>query len=42
MVVGVGDKVLYNKYGSVSFKQDDEEFVILRQSDIFGVFEEEK
>ena len=40
MCVKVGDKVLYNKYGSVSFKQDDEEFVILRQSDIFGIVEE--
>ena len=41
MCVKVGDKVLYNKYGCVMFKQDDEEFAILRQSDIFGVFEEE-
>lgn len=40
MCVNVGDKVLYNKYGSVTFKQDDEEFVILRQSDIFGIVEE--
>ena len=40
MCVSVGDKVLYNKYGSVSFKQNDEEFVILRQSDIFGIVEE--
>lgn len=42
MCVSVGDKVLYNKYGSVTFKQDNEEYVILRQSDIFGVFEEDK
>ena len=42
MCVNVGDKVLYNKYGSVTFKQDNEEYVILRQSDIFGVFEEDK
>lgn len=42
MYVNVGDKVLYNKYGAVKFKQDDEEYVILRQSDIFGVFEEVK
>ena len=41
MCVNVGDKVLYNKYGSVTFKQNDEEFVILRQSDIFGIIEEE-
>ena len=40
MCVSVGDKVLYNKYGSVTFKEDEEEFVILRQSDIFGIIEE--
>lgn len=38
MAVSVGDKVLYNKYGATNFKCDDEELVILRQSDILGVF----
>ena len=42
MAVLVGDKVLYNKYGATNFKCDDEEYVILRQSDILGVFKEEK
>ena len=42
MAVSVGDKVLYNKYGATSFKCDDEQFVVLRQSDILGVFEEKK
>lgn len=42
MSVDVGDKVLYNKYGGVTFKIDGEEFVILRQSDILGKFTEEK
>ena len=42
MAVAVGDKVIYNKYGATKFKCDDEEFVILRQSDILGVFEEDK
>ena len=42
MAVSVGDKVLYNKYGATSFKCDDEEFFVLRQSDILGVFEENK
>lgn len=42
MAVKIGDKVLYNKYGATSFKCDDEDFVILRQSDILGVFEEVK
>lgn len=42
MAVKPGNMVLYNKYGATSFKCDDEEFVVLRQSDILGVFEEEK
>ncbi len=40
MSVAVGDKVLYNKYGAVPFKINGEEFVILRQTDILGIFEE--
>ncbi len=40
MAVSVGNKVLYNKYGATTFKCDDEEYVVLRQSDIFGIFEE--
>ena len=39
--VEIGDKVLYNKYGAVPFKINGEEFVILRQSDILGIFMEE-
>lgn len=39
MAVSVGDEVLYNKYGATSFKCDEEEYFILRQSDILGVFE---
>ncbi len=42
MAVKVGDKVLYNKYGATSFKCDDKTYVILRQSDILGVFKEEE
>ena len=41
MAVKVKDKVLYNKYGATPFKIDTEEFVILRQSDSLGVFEED-
>lgn len=40
MAVSVDDKVLYNKYGATNFKCDEEEYVILRQSDILGVFKE--
>lgn len=42
MAVSIGQKVLYNKYGATSFKCDDDEYIILRQSDILGVFMEEK
>lgn len=41
MTVSIGDKVLYNKYGAVTFKINGEEFVILRQSDILGIFMED-
>ena len=40
MMVNIGDKVLYNKYGGVTFKIKGEEFVIIRQSDILGIFTE--
>ena len=40
MAVSIGDKVLYNKYGAVPFKIDGEEFAILRQTDILGIFKE--
>ena len=40
MSVNVGNKVLYNKYGAVPFKVNGEDFVILRQTDILGIFEE--
>jgi chaperonin GroES len=42
MAVSVGDKVLYNKYGATPFKIDGKEYIILRQSDILGVFEGEE
>ena len=38
---GGGDKVLYNKYGAANIKIDSEEFVILRQSDILCILEED-
>ena len=41
MTVDIGDRVLYNKYGGVTFKINGEEFVILRQSDILGKFMED-
>ncbi len=37
--VKVGDKVLYSKYGGSEIKIDGEEYVILRESDVWGVIE---
>ena len=36
MEVKVGDKVVYSKYSGTEFKLDDEEVVILRESDILA------
>jgi chaperonin GroES len=35
----VGDRVLYSKYAGTEIKQIDEEFLILRESDILAVIE---
>ena len=37
MFVKVGDKVLYGKYSGTEIIVDNEEFLIMRESDIFGV-----
>jgi chaperonin GroES len=37
--VGVGHKVLFAKYAGTEFKQDGEEYLILRESDIMGIIE---
>ena len=39
MPVKVGDKVLYGKYGGTEVTVDDEELLIVRAEDIYGVFE---
>lgn len=36
MEVKAGDKVVYSKYAGTEFKLDDEEVVILRESDILA------
>ena len=38
MALKVGDIVLYARYGGTEYKLDDEEVIILRESDILGVF----
>ena len=35
--VSVGDKVLYGKYAGTELKHDGEEFVIMKESDIFAI-----
>src|SRR3954466_13741089 len=35
-----GDKVLYSKYAGTEVKQDNEEYLILRESDILAVISE--
>jgi chaperonin GroES len=35
----VGDKVLLAEYGGTKVKMDDEEFALVRESDILGKFE---
>jgi len=42
MEVKVGDRVIFAKYSGTEFKQDDEEYLILRESDILAVVTREK
>ncbi|SFR17640.1 co-chaperone GroES [Desulfoscipio geothermicus] len=35
----VGDKVLFSKYSGNEFKINDEEYLVLREMDIYGVVE---
>ena len=37
MEVIVGDKVIYSKYGGTEIKIDDDEMIILRESDILAI-----
>jgi chaperonin GroES len=36
MDIKVGDRVIYSKYGGTEIKLDDEEYIILRESDILA------
>lgn len=40
MQVKVGDKVIYSKYAGTEIKLEDEEFIIVKQSDIVAVVED--
>ena len=37
MQVAVGDKVIYSKYAGTEVKLDDEEYVVVKQSDILAI-----
>lgn len=37
MHVKVGDRILYGKYSGTEIKIEDEDYLIMRESDIFGV-----
>ena len=39
MIVKVGDKVIFPKYAGETIKLDEEEFVIIKQSDILAAVE---
>lgn len=39
MEVNVGDKVIYSKYAGTEVKLEDDEFVVVRQSDIVAIVE---
>ena len=39
MQVKVGDKVIYSKYSGTEVKLDDEEFIVVKQSDILAIVE---
>ena len=39
MEVSVGDQVIYSKYSGTDVKLDDEEYIIVKQSDILAIVE---
>ena len=42
MEIKVGDTVLYARYGGTEYKLDDEELMILRESDVLGIITSKK
>ena len=42
MKVKIGDRVLFSKYAGVELKLDDENYIVMRQLDIIGVFDDRK
>ena len=42
MKVKVGDRVVFSKYAGVELKLDGENYVVMRQLDVIGVFDDRK
>lgn len=42
MKVKVGDKILFSKYAGVELKFEGENYIIMRQLDVIGVFDDRK
>ncbi|HXX38743.1 MAG TPA: co-chaperone GroES [bacterium] len=42
MEVNVGDRVIFAKYSGTEFRRDDEEYLILRESDVLAIVTREK
>lgn len=42
MKVSVGDKVIFSKYAGVEIKLEGENYIVMRQLDIIGVFDDRK
>ena len=40
MKVKIGDRVVFSKYAGVELKLDDENYIVMRQLDIIGVFDD--
>lgn len=40
--VSVGDRVVFSKYAGIELKLDDENYIVMRQLDIIGVFDDRK
>jgi len=42
MKVKVGDRVVFSKYAGVELKLDGENYIVMRQLDVIGVFDDRK
>ena len=40
MTVKIGDHVLFSKYGGTEYKVDNENYLIMRESDIYAIIED--